>query len=460
MLGVLAQHESLEWSHRERNNASRYGTDFVVMRRIGGGAYGVVYQVQHKLDGCIYALKRVKLTCTKKAKYTTVTNGLSALSDDSVQREVQTLSRIYHENIVRYYGAWIERHDDGFMEIDIAKDDQKTSKENPELASFFLDESSCGSSDQNVYQSKITTPICHLCQNHYKDWEVTFEQWGLINSVLQPLDLCTNCYLNSLPDTIDPNEIHIREQKQLVDYLYILMEYCEGTLMDAVKECHDDSSAILSYFIQCMQGLDYLHSVGIIHRDIKPNNIFVLNKVVKIGDFGLATSLPPPNESFSSDGNFLMSLSDSDPSSHVGTYLYAAPEVASGTYSEKCDVYSMGVVLVEIFSNFATAMERAVTLDKLRLGEFPGDFLKQHSKEAMLARQMLVLDPSLRSSCGNILNLLIEWNTPKEIAPSAHQPTADDNLHTRILELETAILERDITIQRLRAILKNNGISF
>jgi serine/threonine protein kinase len=144
----------------------------------------------------------------------------------------------------------------------------------------------------------------------------------------------------------------------------------------------------------------------------------------------------------------------------VGTYLYTAPEVASGTYSEKCDVYSMGVVLVEIFSNFATAMERAVTLDKLRLGEFPRDFLKQHSIEAILARQMLVLDPSLRSSCGNILNLLIEWNTPKEITPSAHQSTADDNLHTRILELETAILERDITIQRLQAILKNNGISF
>jgi eukaryotic translation initiation factor 2-alpha kinase 4 len=461
LLTVLAQNEYLEWSHRNDNGSSRYGTDFSVLRKIGRGSYGVVYKVQHRLDGCIYALKRIKLSRSNEGRYFNWESGVAPLSDDSVLREVQMLSRINHENVVRYYGAWIERHDNGFLENenDANGEIHDVSFETTEGSRLNHLLSSVGSND-TANKPRISTPICHLCYDHYKDWEVSFEQWGLINSVLQPLDLCTNCYLKSLPETINTKAIDIREKKEMEEFLYILMEYCDGTLMQAVKECQSDYSEILSYYTQCLKGMDYLHASGIIHRDIKPSNIFVSNKVVKIGDFGLATSLSHPYGSYDADGNIKICLSNSDQTSHVGTYLYVAPEVALGNYTEKCDVYSMGVVLVEILSNFQTAMERAVALEKLRSGELPKDFVKHHPTEAHLASKMLRNEPVDRASSREILEAFLETFAASNHASSNCSPSSCENCLARIAELEQDNLEKDITISRLTKLLNDNGISF
>ena len=458
LLGALAQHESIEWSHRHSISSSRYGTDFTVLRRIGRGSFGTIYQVRHKLDGRIYALKRVKLSNFHSESRLNKNVASSIPDDDEVIREVQMLSRMQHENVVRYYGAWVERHDDAFIENDLDQNGNRMS---------------LGSESHDVHSTKISTvssepstrtirtPICHLCNAPYVEWEVSFEQWGLIDSVLQPLDLCKNCYLTSLPDSIDRSDIHIREQQHAADYLYIMMEYCDGTLLDAIRKCGDNATEIMLYFIQCIKGLEYLHNSGIIHRDIKPNNIFVLDKVVKIGDLGLATtSLLSTFGSVSDDGGQTATTgqllsSPSSVSSFIGTYLYTAPEIKIGIYSKKCDVFSMGVVLVEMFSNFVTGMERALTLEKLQSGVFPDNFLTRYPDQASLARRMLDVDPSVRPSCHDILNALTE------IATQSHAGSAsfhESDLSLKIQQLEELVAVKDEKIRNLYQLLHDNGI--
>ena len=459
LLGVLAQHQSIEWSHRHSLSTSRYGTDFTVLGRIGRGSYGTIYQVRHKLDGRIYALKRVKLSNfnTDAALRKNVTSSVS--DDNDMIREVQMLSRMQHDNVVRYYGAWVERHDDAFIENDL---DQNNDINSSESESIDLNPTKYSSYSSGTAFQTTRTPVCHLCNDPYVDWEVSFEQWGLINSVLQPLDLCTKCYLKSLPENIGPSEIHIREQPQMADYLYIMMDYCNGTLMDTIQKCGDSTIEILSYFIQCIRGLEYLHNSGIIHRDIKPNNIFVLDNVVKIGDLGLATTslLSPISTTIDDHGvnTDQPALSSSSSASYVGTYLYAAPEIKTGTYSytEKCDIYSMGVVLVEMLSNFNTGMERALTLEKLQTGAFPDSFMERFPELATLARRMLDVDPSGRPSCHEILDIVSDVVTPTDPIPTKSD---DCDLRFRIKQLEELVREQDTTIRKLNQLLHENGIS-
>lgn len=389
----LANHDSLEWSRRD---TPRHRTDYEILGpSIGRGAFGQVWKVRNKVDGHVYAMKRV------------------ANFSKSLLREVEVLSSIHHEHVVRYYAAWIEKGEEM---------DEKGEGEE-------LWTTSDSSVDEHDYDSD---PVCNLCQSSYRDWEVSFEQWGLLDSVLQPLNLCKNCYLKSIPSS-DVSDISIREKRLLRDYLFIVMEYCDGTLQDV----QESSELKWSYFEQCLRGLDYLHSTGILHRDVKPNNIFVRDGVIKIGDMGLATVAPPQQSSPTSSPRL------GSKSSQVGTFLYAAPEVETGHYNEKCDVYSLGIVLVELFSNFGTAMERAETLDKLRRnGTLPDEWTRTHPRQAALALQMTAADPSKRPSCHDIL---------RELESSVLPGTAS-------APLEQELREKEATIQKLRELLDAHGI--
>jgi len=389
----LANHVSLEWSRRDSADSSRHRTDYEILQEIGRGGYGQVWKVRNKVDGHIYAMKRV-----------------SDFSKSTL-REVEVLSSIHHENVVRYYGSWVEKG-----EAPDAEGDGEGS-ENP------------WTSETSLEEDNVVDPICNLCRSSYRDWEVSFEHWGLLDAVLQPLNLCTDCYLKSIPN--DVSDISIREKKVLKDYLFILMEHCDGTLQEAMQQSTDEQK--WRHFEECLRGLDYLHSTGIIHRDVKPNNIFIRDGTVKIGDLGLATAATKQSPTSSPKQS-------SSKSSQVGTFLYKAPEIDTGKYSDKCDVYSLGIVLVELFSSFDTAMERAEILINLRHGKLPDEWTSTHPTQAALALCMLSIDPSERPSCRDLLNKV--------------QPTPSKSL----LRLKQELQKKDKTIQELRQLLDSHGI--
>ncbi|PNI94273.1 EIF2AK4 isoform 5 [Pan troglodytes] len=77
---------------------SRYFIEFEELQLLGKGAFGAVIKVQNKLDGCCYAVKRIPINPASR-------------QFRRIKGEVTLLSRLHHENIVRYYNAWIERHE-------------------------------------------------------------------------------------------------------------------------------------------------------------------------------------------------------------------------------------------------------------------------------------------------------------------------------------------------------------
>lgn len=389
MLGIH-HHESLEWSTR---GSARHKTDFEILKRVGQGGFGTVFQVQNKLDHDVYAMKVTKQI------------------DASVLSEVKVLSKIHHDNIVRYYGAWTERSETLHLETVPSSDDTWTS------------------GDESL--PLVIHPVCNLCKSMYRDWEVSFENWGLLDSVLQPLNLCQNCYLKSVPDSVDPDSIHIREQQPQSEYLFILMEFCHQTLQEVLSNATD--SVLWDYFLQSVVGLAYLHDNNISHRDIKPSNIFVRNQTVKIGDLGLAKLTHEPSGSISDDD-----------SSAVGTFLYTAPEVKSGQYEEWCDVYSLGVVLVEMFCTFGTGMERVITLGELKFGTIPDGFKNNYPSHAALAQSMVTPDPKRRPRFRQILDKFETKET------CGHR--------SRDLELE--LTKKQQTIDSLCDLLDSHGISY
>lgn len=117
---------------------------------------------------------------------------------------------------------------------------------------------------------------------------------------------------------------------------WLVMEYCLGSASDIV-EVHkkalreEEIAAICS---DALSGLEYLHSMRRIHRDVKAGNILLTeNGTVKLADFGSASMICPAN-------------------SFVGTPYWMAPEVIlamdEGQYDGKVDVWSLGITCIEL----------------------------------------------------------------------------------------------------------------
>lgn len=120
------------------------------------------------------------------------------------------------------------------------------------------------------------------------------------------------------------------------------MELAEGGSLYNVLHCNPkpyySAAHAMSWARQCAEGVAYLHAMQpkpLIHRDLKPPNLLLVNsgRVLKICDFGTVT-----------DKATLMT-------NNKGSAAWMAPEVFEGsTYTEKCDVFSWGIILWEVLS--------------------------------------------------------------------------------------------------------------
>ena len=124
-------------------------------------------------------------------------------------------------------------------------------------------------------------------------------------------------------------------------FLFVLMEFCsEGPLTKSIGIATTDIAKRDKWIIDLARGLQHIHSVLVIHRDIKPDNLLIAvdssgQQTVKYIDFGLAVELSDC-ESMIDDGK------------QVGTPSYMSPELdARQTYGLPTDLWSLGVVFLQ-----------------------------------------------------------------------------------------------------------------
>lgn len=165
-------------------------------------------------------------------------------------------------------------------------------------------------------------------------------------------------------------EVHILKQLrghehiiELVDdwesknHLYIQTEYCEnGNLKDFLAQAgfkgRLDDFRIWKIMLELAQGVKSIHDANFIHLDLKPANVFIdWEGVLKIGDFGMASTWPAPP---GLDGE--------------GDREYIGPEILSGRFDKPADIFALGMIMLEIAGNIVLP-DNGVSWQRLRHGD-------------------------------------------------------------------------------------------
>ncbi|NXI08072.1 E2AK1 kinase, partial [Irena cyanogastra] len=445
--GELDNGESLAIGEKEvlfEAQTSRYLNEFEEVARLGSGGYGKVYKVRNKLDGQFYAIKKIKIKkatrrdCMKVLREVKVLAGLQ--HPNIVGYHTAWMEQVQAVHPKGKYSSLCKT----IMELQPLVLEQKSSNDHCHIQSvesgssiIFADltsqeKKSCDSTSlKNVHRESVqnmdvrndfTNSNSKECVKPNK-CELSIELQGDFvnngNSLSTDVDnhstrgphsnldqdasseseSCSES--KSCSEGCSKNEVALCGEFE-VEYhlmLHIQMQLCEISLWDWIadrnkrcsKRSEDTSSPYhlvdirwtMKIFQEVVEGVCYIHSMGVMHRDIKPRNIFLhgSDHQVKIGDFGLACK-----DLLGDDADQWFQTERINGLTHtsgVGTCLYASPEQLQGShYDFKSDMYSMGVILLELFQPFGTEMERTEVLTRLRTGQIPHTFYKKWPTQA------------------------------------------------------------------------------
>jgi len=130
-------------------SSGRFSSDFIQLSYLGRGTFGEVFKVRNRIDGQIYAIKRILISEDRKEK---------------VLREARLLSSVTHVRITRFYNCWMEQT---LVELE---DDEEEEKEEEKVLAL-------GSKEKDVIPIVDSGLVCNICLKPYLDWQVQIEEW-------------------------------------------------------------------------------------------------------------------------------------------------------------------------------------------------------------------------------------------------------------------------------------------
>ena len=395
---------------------SRIKVEFDMGSLLGQGGYGSVFNARSRLDCKEYAIKKIKI--------------LSHATRDTRLREVRVLSNLNHQNVVRYHCGWLdyEIDDNTWSEISSGNENsgcgentvcwstessgiiQLVPINNPKLGLSVPVRSNSSASLDLLRAGNIVSTLTNLVVSQNK---FAAQQKTISEDEVKPDIQTQKTYagdstqnhqiLDIAPD--HPGEIQI---------LCIQLELCEMSLKEWLiqrntrcptfqKFLESDLVNSDDYTNQLIQGLYYIHSKGYMHRDIKPANLMLTEncKVLKIGDFGLS------KEAYNIDSPDTKWPIGPNHTSRRGTPIYSSPEqYYSREYTDKTDIFSSGLVMLELYCPSINDEERCDKLEDLREGQMQTDFKENFPFESDLILKMVELDWEKRPSADEVLSFL------------------------------------------------------
>lgn len=181
--------------------------------------------------------------------------------------------------------------------------------------------------------------------------------------------------------------------------LYIQMELCDSTLEKYIRDRNYNNNEIilkdeLLTFKQLLKGIKYIHNNNIIHGDVTPLNIFMNKQLnIKIGDFGLAKKIDKSD----SDTNF----------GSYGNIEYMAKEqIENKICNKKSDIYSIGIIYLELINKFLTKHEKLKVLSKIKNCEYNRIYDENNKK---FINMMINDDYNERSDVENLIDFFNEY---------------------------------------------------
>uniref|UniRef100_A0A8R1XVA9 Protein kinase domain-containing protein n=1 Tax=Onchocerca volvulus TaxID=6282 RepID=A0A8R1XVA9_ONCVO len=470
--------------------SSKFLEDFVPEKWLGRGGYGVVFNCRNRLDDRNYAIKRIAVSNTtaaidhvkrearamarldhpgiiryfhtwmekppsgwQQAKDKEILQNICSVEDSVNKSIIHTLES--ERSITQSKNLKNKACDSSLSEellnglnLNISIKEKVAVSGNTDNLSWMSDDndnelrattaldSSSFDNDSESIEHGITALatgsddsagiIFAHCGNCLRSTEELAEKKSKNSKLLDPLEP---------PAVLVTSMCDLQNCKNIKDYvyLYIQMELCQeltlhNWLLANNKNEDREITRMRIWLAELVCAIDYIHSQGLIHRDLKPQNIFFsADNYLKIGDLGLVTNYVTAEERIDCKQDVITNIPHT---SHVGTRLYMSPEQLKGKpYNEKIDVFSLGLIFVELIIPFTTTMERHSILSGLQNEIMPKCLDNLPSEEKKFVAWLTVVDPELR--------------------PSARQLAECDYLRDEVLMLGTSYF-REYTFSGVR----------
>lgn len=388
----------------ETVSRARFFKMFTYNTTLGHGGYGSVIKAVSNYDQRVYAVKCVQI--------------LPGEDEDLLQRESQILSKMSHRYIVTYYYSWLEEctdeaaneirnvfqldEDDNIFDsitgsMSTTRSSMSTTRSSMMSGLMFNDNNSEGSFDQD--DDEDPGDLDDLFANQAYSFSNDSPDFNSIVNFMPEEDR-EDDEEDFMEEEFEEEEGFDQEQQRSEQhnrFLFMQMEYCSGRSLDDLfrdDSFFQDPNKQWKITRQVLEALKFMHGKGIIHRDMKPSNIFIdENGNAKIGDFGLSRIQRPDVNTFTENTTEVQ-----------GSFPYTAPEVMKKReYDISSDMYSFGIILFEIWCQFKTMNERARILRALYDDHItPRQWTDQFPIQDYLVKK-LVNSPENRPSAKEIL---------------------------------------------------------